>query len=70
VSEEHPLVSVVVEEIVNEYNYGNPTRFFNISIPHVDFRVNNYQSMSYVQFKKHQKDLQKMAEKQKEVLAP
>jgi len=59
VNEENTNVKIVVHEVINEYNYGNPTHFFNLTIPHIDLRTNNYQGMSYVNFKKMQAKLEK-----------
>ena len=47
VYDENPHVTVVVSEILNEYNYSNPTGFFNVSLPQVELRTSNYQTMSY-----------------------
>ena len=44
---EDSLVKVTLSEITCEYNYSNPTRIFNLSLPHIDLRTSNYQTMSY-----------------------
>ena len=44
--EEDNLVKVTLSEITCEYNYSNPTGNFNLSLPHVDLRQSNYQTMS------------------------
>lgn len=54
VYEENPLVKVVVYEITCEYNYSNPTLYFNLSLPHIELKTNNYQTLSYNQYKKSQ----------------
>ena len=50
--DEDAKVRVTVYEIVNEYNYSNPTGFFNISLPHIEAKTSMYQTMSYAQYKK------------------
>jgi len=50
--DEDANVRVTVYEIVNEYNYSNPTGFFNISLPHIEAKTSMYQTMSYAQYKK------------------
>ena len=52
--DEDPNVKVTVYEIMNEYNYSNPTGFFNISLPHIEAKTSMYQTMSYAQYKKMQ----------------
>jgi hypothetical protein len=52
VYDEDPNVKVILYEVACEYNYSNPTGYFNLSLPHVDIRTNNYQTMSYQQAKK------------------
>lgn len=52
VYDEDPNVKVSIYEIACEYNYSNPTGFFNISLPHVEAKTTMYQTMSYMQFKK------------------
>jgi len=47
VYDEDPLVKVTISEIPCEYNYSNPTGFYNLSIPHVEVRVNMYSTLSY-----------------------
>lgn len=39
-------------EVTCEYNYSNPTGWFNLSLPHIDLRTSNYQTISYAQYKK------------------
>jgi hypothetical protein len=48
VYDENPLIKVVITEVTNEWNYSNPTSFFNISLPHIEIRTNHYQTISYV----------------------
>lgn len=50
--DENPVVRVSLVEITNEFNYSNPTAFFNISIPHIDLRTSMYQTLNYIYFKK------------------
>jgi hypothetical protein len=52
VYDEHPLVRVTILEISNEYNYSNPTGYFNLSLPHIEVRTGNYQTLSYAQYKR------------------
>ena len=52
VIDDNPLAKVTLTEIINEYNYSNPTGYFNISLPHIDMRTNMYQTMSYQYFKR------------------
>ena len=52
VFDEDPHVRVTIYEIACEYNYSNPTTFFNISLPHVEAKTTMYQTVSYVQYKK------------------
>jgi hypothetical protein len=42
VFDEDPNVRVTIYEIACEYNYSNPTRFFNLSLPHIEARTNMY----------------------------
>lgn len=51
VVDEDPLVKVVLSEVACEYNYSNPTSLFNLSIPHVEIRSNNFTTVSYRQYK-------------------
>jgi len=62
VYDEDPNVKVTIYEIENEYNYSNPTGFFNISIPHIEAKTTMYQTMSYVQFKRQLMELQRRRE--------
>lgn len=52
VFDEDPNVKVTIFEVSNEYNYSNPTGFFNISLPHIEAKTTMYQTMSYTQFKR------------------
>lgn len=52
VFDEDPNVKVSIFEVSNEYNYSNPTGFFNISLPHIEAKTTMYQTMSYTQFKR------------------
>jgi len=54
VIDDNPHVKISIYEVACEYNYSNPTNFFNISLPHIEAKTNNYQTMSYVQFKRLQ----------------
>lgn len=51
VYDEDPLVKVVISEVQCEYNYSNPTCIFNLSIPHIEIKTNNYTTMSYTQYR-------------------
>lgn len=42
VMDDNPLAKVTLTEIVNEYNYSNPTGYFNVSLPHIEMRTNMY----------------------------
>ena len=53
VYDENPLVKVVITEVTCEYNYSNPTMYFNLSIPHVELKTNAYTTMSYAQMKQN-----------------
>lgn len=44
---EDNLIKVTLSEIVCEYNYSNPTGYFNLSLSHIDLKTSNYQTMSY-----------------------
>lgn len=48
-SQEDDLVKVTVSEVVCEFNFSNPTGWFNTSLPHVELRTNNYSTVSYAQ---------------------
>jgi hypothetical protein len=50
--DEDPLVRVSIYEVPCEYNYSNPTGWFNLSLPHIEVKTNNYQTMSYAYYKK------------------
>lgn len=47
VYDEDPLVKVTLNEVTCEYNYSNPTEYFNLSIPHIEIRSSNYTTLSY-----------------------
>jgi hypothetical protein len=51
VYDENPLVKVVISEVTCEYNYSNPTMYFNLSIPHIELKTNAYTTLSYAQMK-------------------
>lgn len=59
VEDSDPLVKVTLSEVTCEYNYSNPTGFFNLSIPHIEFKTNMYTTMSYAQWKKNNWETQK-----------
>lgn len=63
VFDEHPNVKVTLIEVACEYNYSNPTGFFNISLPHLEARTTMYQTMSY----QSQKRLALEAERAREI---
>ena len=50
--DEDPNVKVTIYEVCCEYNYSNPTMFFNLSLPHIEAKTSLYQTLSYEQFKK------------------
>jgi len=50
--DEDPNIKVSIYEVSNEYNYSNPTGFFNISLPHIEAKTTMYQTMSYLQYKR------------------
>ena len=52
VYDENPSVKVTVLELTNEWNYSNPTGYFNLSLPHIEMRTGNYQTLSYAQYKR------------------
>ena len=54
VYDEDPLVKVTISEVTCEYNYSNPTDYFNLSIPHIEFKTNTYSTLSYAQTKKNE----------------
>ena len=54
VYDEDPLVKVTVSEVTCEYNYSNPTMFFNLSIPHIEMKTNAYTTLSYAQMRQAQ----------------
>jgi hypothetical protein len=47
VYDENPNVKVTIIQVKCEYNYSNPTGFFNISLPHIEAKTSMYQTMSY-----------------------
>jgi hypothetical protein len=59
VYDEDPLVKVTLSEVTCEYNYSNPTDFFNLSIPHIEFKTNVYTTISYAQMKKNEFEIEK-----------
>jgi hypothetical protein len=44
---EDPLVKVTISEITCEYNFSNPTKYFNLSVPHLEIKQGLYQTLSY-----------------------
>lgn len=56
-----PHVRVSITEVPCEYNYSNPTGLFNLSIPHVELRLNMYSTLSYKQQKKNEYDEERKA---------
>ncbi len=67
VYDEDPLVRVSLQEVTCEYNYSNPTGYFNLSIPHIEIRSSNYTTISYQQYKRNiwemeQKELKRAKE--------
>jgi hypothetical protein len=40
--DDDPNVKVTIYEVSTEYNYSNPTGFFNISLPHVEAKTTMY----------------------------
>jgi hypothetical protein len=54
VYDENPNVRVTIVEVGCEYNYSNPTGYFNISLPHIEAKTTMYQTMSYQAFKRLQ----------------
>lgn len=52
-------MKVTVSEVTCEYNYSNPTEYFNLSIPHIEFKTNVYTTLSYAQMKKNAFELEK-----------
>jgi len=63
VYDENPNVKVTIIEVGCEYNYSNPTGFFNISLPHIEAKTTMYQTMSYQTFKR----INLEAERQKKI---
>ena len=59
VYDEDPLVKVVISEVTCEYNYSNPTIYFNLSLPHIELKTNAYTCLSYAQMKQSQFDMMK-----------
>ena len=51
--DEDPLVKVTISEVTCEYNYSNPTEYFNLSIPHIEIKTNAYTTLSYQQMKQN-----------------
>jgi hypothetical protein len=56
VHDSDPLVKVTVSEVTCDYNYSNPTMFFNLSIPHIELKTNAYTTVSYQQWKQNEHD--------------
>jgi hypothetical protein len=65
VYDEDPLVRVTISEVPCEFNYSNPTGLFNLSIPHVELRLNMYSTLSYKQQKKNDYDEERKARLEK-----
>ena len=42
VYDEHPNVKVTIIEVACEYNYSNPTGYFNLSLPHIEAKTTMY----------------------------
>jgi hypothetical protein len=42
-----------------DYNYSNPTIYFNLSLPHIELKKNAYTCLSYAQMKQSQFDMMK-----------
>lgn len=59
VYDEDPLVKVVISEVACEYNYSNPTIYFNLSLPHIELKTNAYTCLSYAQMKQSQFEMMK-----------
>lgn len=59
VDDSDPLVKVTLSEVTCEYNYSNPTGYFNLSIPHIEFKTNMYTTISYSQWKKNNWETEK-----------
>ncbi|TNV72950.1 hypothetical protein FGO68_gene13466 [Halteria grandinella] len=51
--DEDPLVKVTLSEVACEYNFSNPTGYFNLSIPHIEIKTNNFQTLSYAQYRQN-----------------
>jgi len=66
VNDEHPQVKIVIQELKNEYNFGNPTGLFNLSLPHLDLKTGSFQSFSYVQYKKLQAHIERQNKMQQQ----
>ena len=52
VNDEDPLVKVILSEVHCEYNFSNPTGYFNLSIPHIELKTNSFSTLSYAQYRK------------------
>lgn len=57
--DEDPLVKVSIFEVTCEYNYSNPTGWFNLSLPHLEMKTSNYNTISYSQYKKNKFDYER-----------
>lgn len=47
-------VRVTIQEMDNEFNFSNPTFYFNLSLPHIEIKTGMYQTMSYLMFMRQQ----------------
>ena len=45
--DDDPSVKIIVYEVSNESIYSNPTSYFNMSLPHIDLKLNYYQTVSF-----------------------
>ena len=69
VYEENPLVKVTITEVTCEYNYSNPTMYFNLSIPHIELKTNAYTTMSYSVMKQNLFESQKKEREEQKAAA-
>jgi len=51
VIDDNELVRVTLIEVENEFNFSNPTNYFNLTLPHIAIKQNAFQSMTYSQYK-------------------
>ena len=42
-----PEVKIIVYEVKTECGYSNPTMFFNMTLPHIELKLNYYKSLSF-----------------------